>query len=114
MNKKESSKAWRKTQKWKEAKHRENESLKRRRPHAQRLRHIRRRCKAKNLSFNLDEDYIKSIETVTCPVFGTTLIYSESLTSANPDGAQLDRIVPNLGYIKGNVKFILFYLHEMK
>jgi hypothetical protein len=114
MYNKEAGKIWRKSEKFKAAKRRENKSVMRRRPHAQRLRHIRRRCKTKNLAYNLDENYLNSIQTKVCPVFNTVLNYSISTRMSDPNGAELDRMIPSLGYIKGNVKFISLRANRIK
>jgi hypothetical protein len=40
-----------------------------------------------------------------CPVFGCELIYNGNVKN-HPDSASLDRIIPSLGYTKGNVRII--------
>ena len=69
-----------------------------------RMRTCRARAKEKGLPFDLTEDYLKSIWTDTCPVFGTPLNIDALKCEANH--AQLDRVIPALGYVKGNVVWL--------
>lgn len=70
-------------------------------------------CGKYNIPYDLDEDYISSIWTGVCPITG------EQLTVAQERGyhwssAWLDRIVPALGYVKGNVAFISPRMNRIK
>ena len=70
--------------------------------HLIRLRAIKGRAIKNNIPFDLDLDYLKSIPLPkVCPVLGIPL---DGSTKGNYPS--LDRIIPNLGYIKGNVCFI--------
>jgi len=60
----------------------------------------RARSKKNGIPFNLTNDYLASIWTDECPVLGVTF---ESRTQS---GASLDRHVPDLGYVEGNVTFV--------
>ena len=78
-----------------------------------RLSQVRARASASKLNFNLSELYLKSIAPVCCPVFGEKLIYTsrgkmERLT------ASIDKIVPALGYVKGNVQVISMMANRLK
>jgi len=65
---------------------------------------VKSRAKIKEIPFNLDIEDI--IVPETCPVLGIK-IQQESGTGTNPiHSPSLDRINPNLGYIKGNVRVI--------
>ena len=65
----------------------------------------RSECKSKNIPFNLTPDYLESIWTGTCPIYGYTLSRAaEGRGSCH--SAHLDRIDPNKGYIVGNVAWI--------
>ena len=69
-----------------------------------RMRTCRERSKEKDLSFSIDTTYLEDIWTGTCPVFQTPLnIDAERGAEGH---AQLDRIVPALGYVEGNVVWL--------
>lgn len=63
-------------------------------------------AKKRNLPWNLDETYLKSIVTDKCPVFGIDLKWNNYNKKVQPDSPSLDKIIPELGYVKGNVVFI--------
>lgn len=69
-----------------------------------RVRSCRARAKIQNVPFNITSGYIEEIWTDTCPVFGTPLrIDAKKDTEGH---AQLDRLIPSLGYTKGNVVWL--------
>jgi hypothetical protein len=75
------------------------------------------RAKNKKLQFNLDIEYLRSIAMDTCPVFSVDLKYTASFNGpGNPDPhvAALDRVIPELGYVKGNVVFISNWANSIK
>ena len=64
------------------------------------------RAKQKNLPFNLSTEYLKEIwpEDNKCPALGITMRKGDfCVTDHSPT---LDRIIPKLGYIKGNVQVV--------
>ena len=64
------------------------------------------RAKQKNLPFNLSTEYLKEIwpEDNKCPALGITMKKGDfCVTDHSPT---LDRIIPKLGYIKGNVQVV--------
>ena len=64
------------------------------------------RAKQKNLPFNLSTEYLKEIwpEDNKCPALGITMKKGDfCVTDHSPT---LDRIIPELGYIKGNVQVV--------
>lgn len=63
------------------------------------------RARNEGLEFNLDLDYLESIATDFCPIFGTPFEWGQGkkLSDSSPS---LDKIVPEFGYIKHNVIFI--------
>lgn len=71
------------------------------------LANAKRRAKDKKLNFDLDLNYLESIASDECPIFKTKFIWGRyngrSKFSQTPS---LDRIIPELGYIKHNVVFI--------
>jgi hypothetical protein len=67
-------------------------------------------CAKNNLPYDLTIEYLKEIypDNNTCPVFN--IIFDDSI-----DGSpQLDRIVPEDGYIKGNVVWICSRANRLK
>ena len=81
------------------------------------FRDARVRARKSNLSFNITKEYLKSIATDECPVFKTPLEWGHSglgCGKSKPNGPQLDRIVPNLGYVEGNVAFISHRANRIK
>ena len=69
-----------------------------------RMRSCRARSKEKGLPFNLTTEYLESIWTNNCPAFGTTL--NIDARKGSKEHAQLDRIIPDLGYVEGNVVWL--------
>ena len=80
------------------------------------------RAKERNLEYNIDAEYLKSIWTDTCPVLGTTLksALHESGMSRNhkskpqDQSPTLDRINSTRGYVKGNVVIISYRANMIK
>ena len=75
------------------------------------------RAKNKQIAFELDIEYLRSIATDECPVFGVNLMYASSQKGTgypDPHAAALDRIIPELGYVKGNVVFISNWANRIK
>jgi hypothetical protein len=64
----------------------------------------KQRAKKKQLPFDLDEEYLKSIIPDKCPVLGVSL--KRGVGKFDSCSPSLDRIVPELGYVKGNVRVI--------
>lgn len=58
------------------------------------------RARKKGLPFNLTKEYLEGIMTYTCPVLGIPLVFGGP---SREDSPSLDRIVPELGYVVGNV-----------
>lgn len=63
------------------------------------------KCAFLNIPYNLDIKYLKALWVGTCPVFELPLQLNE---------AQLDRLYPTLGYIKGNVNFLSVRANRLK
>lgn len=74
----------------------------------------RQRSKHKNLAFDLDLEYLLSIATDKCPVFGTEFIWGRHQGERHRQTPSLDRVVPDLGYVKGNVVFISMWANIIK
>lgn len=69
----------------------------------------RRRARNKNLPFDLDLEFIRSLITSHCPIFNSPLEWSlcrSKLKGPLDNSPSLDRIDPLKGYVKGNVWII--------
>lgn len=77
------------------------------------LKAARQRARKKNLPFNITLEDI--IIPTTCPVLGMTLKFNKgSKSGGRPDSPSLDRIKPELGYVKGNVRVISHRANHLK
>lgn len=63
--------------------------------------------------FDLDYRYVLSITPDVCPVFGTMFKFIDN-GHVLPDSATLDRLKPELGYVKGNVAVISMRANNIK
>ena len=70
------------------------------------LRSAKQRAKADNLPFNLDLDFLLSIYTEVCPALNIKMSWCEIKKGNRDQSPSIDRIVPEWGYIKGNVVFL--------
>jgi hypothetical protein len=57
---------------------------------------------------------IKELITDVCPVLGTKLVYDPGRGRCRPDTPTVDRIVPELGYVPGNIAVISFRANRIK
>ena len=82
--------------------------------------HIRKtiqwiKCKATKdkVPFDLTFDYVSKIAPDICPVFNKPLLWSNQgkIKQFSPS---LDRIIPNKGYIDGNVQWLSYLANAMK
>jgi hypothetical protein len=71
---------------------------------------IKHNCKKNNIPFNLQEKDI--IIPECCPVFGIKLEFNEGKFSDN--SPSVDRLKPELGYIKGNIRVISYKANRLK
>jgi hypothetical protein len=70
------------------------------------LRSTKYRAKNKNLPFDLDMDHLLSIATDECPIFKTNFSWGINGKGLQPTSPSMDRVIPHLGYVQGNVVFI--------
>lgn len=70
----------------------------------------KRRAKAKHLPFNIEESDIR-IPTV-CPILGIPL--KRGVAYGTKTSPSIDRIIPQLGYVKGNIQIISKMANVMK
>lgn len=71
----------------------------------------KKRAKEKELPFNIDVEDI--IIPEKCPIFEFPLVIGNSIQERD-NSPSLDRIIPELGYVKGNVKVISFKANTLK
>jgi len=79
-------------------------------PQAQMIIQARKRAKQKGIPFDIMEDDFDLPKK--CPVFKSVLQYG--LTKQTDNSPTLDRIVPSLGYVKGNVRVISWRANRIK
>lgn len=75
------------------------------------------RAKNKNIPFNITAEYLRDITPDICPILHTVFEWGRSgLGCGNfkPNSPQLDRIIPELGYVFGNVAFISHRANRIK
>ncbi len=80
-------------------------------------RHVKLKasCKQRNIPYNLDEVYLKQIWTGFCPITGDELVWTTGHEERSmPNAAELDRFIPSLGYIKGNVSWVSRRMNNLK
>ena len=88
----------------------------RKRPFYQTFNGARKRARARDLPFSITEEYLESIWTGVCPVFQVRLEVplhgaGHTVTTTRPS---LDRLVPDKGYVPGNVIWISFRANTIK
>jgi hypothetical protein len=69
------------------------------------FQNARKRAAAKNIPFELTQEDIYQLAGTHCPVFGTAFDFIGNGRIV-PQSPSLDRIVPSLGYVTGNVAVI--------
>jgi hypothetical protein len=70
------------------------------------------RAKEKGLPFDITKDDLQI--PAVCPVLGIGLVITEGKSGAFKNSPSLDKIVPELGYVKGNVRVISQLANQMK
>ena len=71
------------------------------------------RAKKKNLPCNINTDYIIELweeQGMQCPISGRMFDLDSygNKSQVNPDAPSIDRIVPEKGYVKGNVRLVTY------
>ena len=71
---------------------------------------------SRGIPWDLDQESLESIWTGVCPVYDIEVINGSKLApNDRPDNlAELDRLVPEKGYIKGNVRWISRKANRLK
>jgi hypothetical protein len=77
---------------------------------------IKSRCKSNGTPFDLTYEFLKSIAVERCPIFGIEFVWKTQNTGhgAKENTPTLDRVIPHLGYVQGNVVYISFLANKIK
>ena len=81
------------------------------------LHNARTRALRDNVPFNLTLQDLVEIATDRCPIFETAFVWGGAKMGkgrTRPDTPTLDRILPELGYVKGNVAFLSYRANRIK
>ena len=62
------------------------------------------RAKQFGIPFNLEKSDI--VVPDACPVLGLTILHHQGRKGYHPNSPSIDKIKPDLGYVKGNVRII--------
>ena len=75
---------------------------------------MRKRAAEKGLPYDdtIDAEYLHSIMPTHCPVLGIELVRGDG--HSIPASPSIDRIVPEKGYVKGNIMFISKRANQIK
>jgi hypothetical protein len=73
----------------------------------------KRRAAEKGVPFDLISEYVETLVVDRCPVLGIALVYTPD-SAQGPDRAALDRMIPELGYVRGNVQVLASRANMMK
>jgi hypothetical protein len=68
-------------------------------------------CKRKGLPYDISPEYLESIWTTHCPVLGQEFIRFDK---TNDNCPALDRMIPELGYVRGNLCYISARANRIK
>lgn len=97
----------------KECRYKNNKS-----PYHHYLRGIKKRAEAKKIEFDLTEEFIKELLEVSqnnkCSITNCPIKIKNSGETTLYDTASLDRIDSKLGYIKGNVQWVMLGINYLK
>lgn len=80
---------------------------------ATKLKYAKYRASREKLPFNIDLEYLLSIYEPICPYLNIPLSL-EGIAGNSLDAISLDKIIPELGYVKGNVQLISYKANVMK
>ena len=69
------------------------------------------RAKRKGLPFTITREYLNSITPTHCPVLGIELVPGAENKDHN---ISIDRIIPELGYVEGNIIIVSFRANRLR
>lgn len=76
------------------------------------LRAARKRARAAGIAFDLTKADVELPDV--CPVFGSTLDYARGKGRRPYESPSLDRVRPELGYVKGNVRVVCYRANQLR
>ena len=77
----------------------------------------KKRAQKDNVPFDITTTYLQTIAGDECPIFRTPFVWGQSKLGHGKsleNGPQLDKIIPELGYVAGNVAFISHKANRIK
>jgi hypothetical protein len=81
------------------------------------LKNAKHRAARENVPFDLTLQDLVDIATDECPIFHTPFVWGSSglgKGKVREDTPQLDKIIPSIGYVKGNIAFLSGKANKMK
>lgn len=85
------------------------------RPWLKILQGARRRAEIRDIPFNLSAEWASAIWTGKCAITGMAFVVNESGKSGPmPFSATVDRIIPALGYVPENCRFVLSCVNNFR
>lgn len=75
---------------------------------------IRGRAKRGGIPFNLTREYLDSITPDACPIFGIPFDFTGKVRGPLRNSPSVDRIIPALGYVRGNVVVVSYRANALK
>ena len=81
------------------------------------LKNAKNRALRENVPFNITLQHLIDIATDECPIFHTPFVWGSSglgKGKVRENTPQLDKIIPQLGYVKGNIAFLSGKANKMK
>ena len=81
-----------------------------------RIKDAKTRARYLKIPFNLTEEYIKSIAPtdMVCPALGIQMKVGENFKDSKVSAPSLDRLIPKLGYVKGNIVIVSTRANTLK
>jgi len=75
---------------------------------------LKYRTKKRGIELNVDVDYLITIASDTCPIFGIELSWCQRKGKVTQNSPSLDRIDPTKGYVVDNLQWISNLANAMK
>lgn len=72
----------------------------------------KQRAKKSGVPYEIDARYLESIAVDVCPILGIVLNYNQK--GPREDSPSVDRLVPHLGYVEGNLNVISNRANRLK
>ena len=81
-----------------------------------RVKDAKNRARYLKIPFNLTTEYIKSItpSDMICPALGIQMKVGENFKDSKVSAPSLDRLIPKLGYVKGNIVIVSTRANTLK